>query len=92
MAALSYTQTFRILANPQIPLEAPLLPGGHMLDWPLHKMEIQMLGPKIMLAFTSLKHHITELKEITDLNRMMGPPVNKISHYAHYLKATSYLP
>jgi hypothetical protein len=32
------SQTFRILANRQIPLEAPLLPGGHMLPGPPYKM------------------------------------------------------
>ena len=47
------------------------------------------LGLQIMLATTSVKHLITGLKEITDLNRRMGPPVNKISHHAHYLEATS---
>ena len=30
--------TFRILANPQIPLEVPLFPVGHKLPAPLHKM------------------------------------------------------
>jgi hypothetical protein len=46
------------------------------------------MGSKIMLAFASLKHQLTKLKEITDLNRRIGPPVNKIS----YLEAKSYLP
>ena len=50
------------------------------------------MGPKIMLAFAFLKHHITELKEITGWNRRMGPPVNKISHNAHYLEAIIYPP
>ena len=46
----------------------------------------------MMLALASLKHQIAELKEITDLNRRMELPVNKISHYANYLEATSYPP
>jgi hypothetical protein len=49
-------------------------------------------GPKIMLAFTSLKHQITDLEEITDLYRRMGPTVNKILHYANYLEPTNYPP
>jgi hypothetical protein len=56
-----------------------------MVAGPPHKMENKVIwaqdnviiGPKI-----------TELKEITDLNRRMGPPVNKITHYV-YLEATS---
>ena len=31
-----------------------------------------------MLAFVSIKHRITVHKDITDFNRRMGPPVNKI--------------
>ena len=43
-----------------------------------------------MLATRSVKQLIIGLKVITDLNRRMGPPVNKISHHAHYLEATSF--
>jgi hypothetical protein len=38
-------QTFRILANLQIPLEAPLIPGGHMPAGPPHKMGNSDVGP-----------------------------------------------
>ena len=31
-------QTYRIPTNPQIPLEAPLLPGGHMVAGPPHEL------------------------------------------------------
>jgi hypothetical protein len=34
------------LQNPQIPLEAPLLPGGHMLAGPQHKMGNKTYGPQ----------------------------------------------
>ena len=47
------------------------------------------LGSQIMLATTFVNYLITGLMEITDLNRRMGPPVNKISHHAHNLEATS---
>jgi hypothetical protein len=42
-----------------------------------------------MLATTFVKHLITGLMEITDLNRRMGPPVNIISYHAHYLEGKS---
>ena len=45
-----------------------------------------------MVAFTSLKHLITDLEEITDVQRRMGPPVNNISYYAHHLEITNYPP
>ena len=47
------------------------------------------LGIEIMLATASVKHLITGLKEINDLSRRMGPPVNKISHHSLYLEARS---
>jgi hypothetical protein len=43
-----------------------------------------------MLAFASLKHQITDLEEKTDLQRKIGRPVNKISHFAQNLVATNY--